>query len=337
MTLNAIDENRLLGVWRNMRRSPAQLNALHEADAELVPIGNDQILATTIDTVDEEIAAGLYPDAETAGWVAAAASLSDLAAVGATPVGLVASVLAPAPDTAAWLAGVARGLDGAAAEAGTYVLGGDTGRAAGASSVTVCAQGLVARESVLARVGMLPGDELYASAPLGDGAVWAAQQLLRLPLGVEAFRPSCRAPFCSSVRTHLSAAMDTSDGLIATLDQLARINEVGVDLMAPLGAVLSPAALKLSQGAGVSPLTLLAVFHGEFELVVAVPRRHRDAFEAASGNQGHRPVYLGHVRSEPGVSADGRALDTAAIRNASAIAAVDPAAYLQALTALTTS
>ena len=57
-SLSMILENRRLGRWGELlARSPAQLNGLQEADAELVPLpGGQQLLAVTIDTVAEELA-----------------------------------------------------------------------------------------------------------------------------------------------------------------------------------------------------------------------------------------------------------------------------------------
>ena len=66
--------------------------ARHEADAELVPLGDGRYLAVTMDVLAEEMEAGLYKEPETMGWILVQANLSDLAAVGATPIGLVLGI-----------------------------------------------------------------------------------------------------------------------------------------------------------------------------------------------------------------------------------------------------
>lgn len=74
---------------RHFARSPRQLNGLQESDAELIRLGNELILAMTTDTIAEEIRAGLYADPWLAGWMTVMANFSDIAAVGAEPLGIV--------------------------------------------------------------------------------------------------------------------------------------------------------------------------------------------------------------------------------------------------------
>jgi thiamine-monophosphate kinase len=344
--LDAVGENRLLALWgAHQRRHPEQVNALHEADAELVPLpGTDRLLAVTTDTVSEEIALGFYPDAGTIGWVAAAASLSDLAAVAAEPVGLVVAVTLPRGAPRAFAEGLAVGLDAAARAAGTYVLGGDTNFGA-AASVTTTAIGTVAKGRALTRVGCAPGEVVYASGRLGAGAL---PVLRAMGLAVDpghgpsavgegrgrsaaadsaavAFRPRPRLRVARLLPGWATACMDTSDGLVATLDQLARLNGVGFDVTAPLAEVLEPAVREALERAGLDPLLALAQPHGEFELVFTVPAALSAAFEAHARLGGLEPVRLG-VTTEPGPAAqaptlrfsgDGapRTLDGARIRN----------------------
>ena len=350
--LDAIGENRLLAVWgAHLRRHPAQVNALHTADAELVPLpGTDRLLAVTTDTVLEEIALGFYPDAETIGWVAAAASLSDLAAVGAEPIGIVSAVTLLRDAAPGFMVGLAAGLDAAAAAAGTFVLGGDTNFGATAS-ITVTALGSVPRDAALTRVGCRAGEIVYASGPLGAGAL-PVMRALGLAAGTgpagetceagpgsataarvngagpdsaaAAFRPNPRLREARLLAGHATACMDTSDGLVATLDQPARLNGVGFDVSAPLAAVLVPAVRAACERAGLHPLLALAQPHGEFELVFTVPAERAERFEAAARRGGFEPLRLG-VTTDCGLAplapalrftGDGlRVLEGARIRN----------------------
>ena len=126
-----VAENRRLTRWAELLpRAPGQVGDVHETDAELVPLGDGRLLALTVDTVAEEIALGLYREPETAGRIAVTAALSDLAAVGADPIGLLLSVTLPARDAESVQESVARGVAEAARDAGTWVLGGDTNEGA---------------------------------------------------------------------------------------------------------------------------------------------------------------------------------------------------------------
>jgi thiamine-monophosphate kinase len=367
-SLDAIGENRLLGLWgAHQRRHPEQLNALHEADAELVPLsGSGRLLAVTTDTVSEEIALGFYPDAGTIGWVAAVASLSDLAAVAAEPIGLVVAVTLPRALPRGFAEELAAGLDAAARAAGTYVLGGDTNAGAEAS-VTTTAFGTVATGEQLSRMGCGVGETVYASGRLGAGAM---PVLRAMGLAVDTrpggslardgrepaagrgdvgcgdvpFRPCPRLREARLLPGWATACMDSSDGLVATLDQLARLNGVGFDVTAPLAEVLEPAVREACEHAGLDSLLALAQPHGEFELAFTVPTARAAAFEAHARRAGFEPVRLG-VTTEPGPAArapalrfsgDGspRTLDGARIRNLVAEEAGDLRRCAAALAAL---
>jgi len=337
-----VGENAFLALWgERLRRHPAQVNALHEADAELVPLpGTGRLLAVTTDTVAEEIALGFYRDPETIGWVAAAASLSDLAAVAAEPVGLVTAVTLPRGAPRAFAEGLAKGLDDAARAAGTFILGGDT-NLGDAASVTTTAVGTVAEGERLTRVGSAAGDVVYASGRLGGGAL-AVMRAMGLSAAGD-FRPCPRLREGRLVAGWASACMDTSDGLVATLDQLSRLNGVGFDVTAPLADVVVPEAHAACRAAGLDPLLALAQPHGEFELVFTVPGVRAEAFERHAREHGFEPVRLGVATALQAADAVAlrfsgggapRVLDGARIRNLQADVGSDPARYAVALAAL---
>jgi len=88
-----VRENALVeSLVRALPRSSLQRNGVGESDAELVRLpGSDLLLAITNDAIVEEIEIGLYRDPYLIGWVTVVASASDLAAVGADPVGILLS------------------------------------------------------------------------------------------------------------------------------------------------------------------------------------------------------------------------------------------------------
>src|SRR4051812_22116178 len=97
------------------------------------------------------------------GYKAAAVNLSDLAAAGADPLGLVVSLGAPPETGVDDLVALYEGLN----EPGVDVVGGDTVRAERLYlSVTALGQS----ERVPGRAGAEPGDALVVSGPLGASA-----------------------------------------------------------------------------------------------------------------------------------------------------------------------
>jgi len=318
--LDAVLENRLLSGWAaNLPRSARQVNQPHEADAELVRLGDGRLLAATVDAIDEELRFGLYREPATVGHLAAIASLSDLAAVGAEPLGLLLAVTLPenAEEARRTQRELARGLAEVARQAGTFVLGGDTSLGA-ALSISCTGLGIVPEGEALLRVGARPGDLLYASGPLGDGAAFAVAKLLdaRTAPPEDTFRPPLRLAHGRALRRIGRVCMDTSDGLIATLDQLARLNRLAVEVEAPLDQLLSSAAREVGARLALTPFELLAACHGEFELVFAVPPERRGALDRAARGLGWDPVPIGRFVQGSGLRAGGREIDGAAVRNA---------------------
>ena len=336
--LMVIAECRLHTRWYDvLPRHPDQLTALHESDAELMQLPDGSILALTTDSISEEVALGLYDDPETAGWVAAVASLSDLAAVGAKPIGLLAAVTLPREATEMWQDGIGRGLAEACTDVGTWVLGGDT-NLGDSIALTTTAAGIIAPGRHLTRRGAAPGDVVCCTGPLGAGIGPVARCIPGLPpFPPHRFRPRARVAAGQAMAALATCGIDTSDGLIAALDQLARLNSVGIEITAAPDALLIPSVLTFCQIAGLDSLVPLAQPHGEFELVFTVPaHRYAEAAEAMRG-AGCDPVELGRVVSAPGLrftAGKRRDVDGAAIRNLAACAGEDPAAYFGALSAL---
>jgi thiamine-monophosphate kinase len=338
--LAEIAENRLLDGWaRVFTRRPDQLNGAHGADAELVPLPcGELLLAITVDTIEEEIEMGFYRDPETIGWMAVTVSLSDLAAVGADPLGLLISVTLPGDATAGFREGLARGVEAACRAAGTYILGGDT-NVGHRTSVSSVGAGIVPRARVQLRTGCGTGDLLYATGPLGAGGAVAARSLFPLADGRPplAFRPRSRLREGRALAGFATACMDSSDGLVSTLDQLLRLNGVGFELTTPLDQLLDPEALLLARVMGADPLLMLAQPHGEFELVFTIPGREQDRFLAHAAAEGWEPLFLGRVIPEPVLLVAGpvpRVVDGARIRNLLHDVGGDLGRYLTELTRL---
>lgn len=340
MTLDAVLENAMLGRWDALlQRHPEQLNKIHEADAELVPLPGGELLAVTTDTIAEEIASGLYRDPRTIGWMAAVVSLSDLAAVGARPLGLVISATLPARDPDIWQQGIAEGLSQACREMGVFVLGGDTNTAA-EPSITSCAVGTVRSGRAVTRMGARPGQKLYASGPLGAGSCQAAAALLGVPSELyaeEDFRPLARIDVADIISEFAGCCMDTSDGLIGTLDQLMRLNAVGFCIDRPTQELLDEKSRAVCAAMGLPPLVMPAGYHGEFELVFTVAQDRGEEFEARCRQRGWEPLQLGEVTAEPVLefsAGGGRIVDGARIRNLLLETKGDIGVYLKTLVGL---
>jgi thiamine-monophosphate kinase len=165
-------------------------------------------------------------------------------------------------------------------------------------------------------------------------ALLLGQEALRSELESR-YRPLARLAEGAALRACVSAMIDTSDGLISALDELARVNGLGVTI-AWDPALLDPAALEALRPLGVPPWVLLAGEHGDYELVFAVPVARQAAFEALVAGWARPPVPVGVVAQGPGLQLQrpGRAptpFAGAFVRNLLADVGGDWPAYVRAL------
>jgi thiamine-monophosphate kinase len=323
-TLETILENRLLNTWiRHFNRAPFQINNPHEADAELIEIEDDssRLLAITIDTISEEISTGLYQTPFTMGWVTVMAGFSDLAAVGAVPLGIVTAISLEPNRSDSFKQGIAQGMSAACKRLGVFILGGDTNTGS-MISLTGCAVGIVPKENKMIRIGCRPGDSVFISGPAGSGSALGLTRFAGIfenAFPENDYRPIARLKEGQLIRNYASCCMDTSDGVIATLDQLMRLNQVGFEIdMAP-ERFLHPAALALANTVNLPAWMMLAGHHGEFELIFTIPPKHIDPFLNYANGQNWMPFRIGKVIEKPTVKflLNGKleGIDTGRIRN----------------------
>lgn len=317
-------------------RSPHQCNGRHESDAELVRLPGGPVLALTTDAISEEIESGLYADPYLIGWMTVLVNASDLAAVGAAPLGILLNQTLPPTMGDGALEALQRGVAEASSAGGLPVLGGDTNFGP-RLHMSGCAAGLVADGRALTRLGASPGDRLFASGPLGLGGAFALARMTQPHAPAPPFLPRPRLAEGEVVRRHASCCMDTSDGAIATLDELSRLNAVGF-LLEPLDRLLHPAALASAATSRLPAWFMLAGPHGEFELLFTVPDSRVGGFRADAGRLGWEPLEIGTVIAVPelrlSVPGGAARLDARAARDAYARAGGDVTRYLAALFAL---
>jgi thiamine-monophosphate kinase len=228
----------------------------------------------------------LFPIADL-GYRTAIAALSDIAAMGGRPSGVVVSICAPGDvDVIA----IERGVAEACVTTGCAVVGGDLSKAA-VTSVTACVLGDEPLGGAVPRSGARPGDAVFVTGPLGgaamghrlrrDGAAlddpalrWFRRPRTRLEEGVVA------------ARSGATAMLDVSDGLARDVRRLADASGVGIDL----DAVPLREGATLEEGLGGGE---------DYELVFS----HRDAAAVADafGSKGlDAPIRIGTVTSDVG-------------------------------------
>lgn len=174
-----------------------------------------------------------------AGWLLATMNLSDLAAAGARPEGLVVNYTLPGSTTADFLDRIMQGVDDCAKRHGTAVVGGDL-RDGREMVLSATAIGRRPRGTALGRRGASPGDRLMVIGSPGylwDAALMITEGVEVLPEHAKAIRWRAGRPIAQLeagrriARAGLAtAALDLSDGLYAGVRLLAEVNSCGAAL-----------------------------------------------------------------------------------------------------------
>ncbi len=242
---------------------------LHDAPTADLPVGPgddaavlDDGTVVTVDMAVEDVhfrRAWLAPEA--IGYRTAAAALSDLAAMAAEPVAVLASVAFPTSDVPDVATAVMGGLREAVEAAGAVLAGGDVSRSPGGMVLDIVALGRC--DAPVLRSGAAPGMELWVTGTLG-GAAAAVEALTR---GAEPHpgaralfeRPAPRIREASWLARHVgpAAMIDLSDGLVGDAGHVAAASGVRLEIEAPalpldeaLEGRLQEDALRLALGGG---------------------------------------------------------------------------------------
>ncbi|MDO9367936.1 MAG: thiamine-phosphate kinase [Sphingopyxis sp.] len=177
-------------------------------------------------------------------WKLVAVNLSDLAAKGAAPVGVLVGY---SLGDDAWDAAFVEGLDTVLRRFGVILLGGDTVRVpAGAPrSFGLTAIGRAPPGGAPSRSGARPGDQIWVTGSIGNAGLGLAMRLGNEEPNETCLaaytRPQPQLTFGQAVVPHVHAMMDVSDGLLIDAQRMALASgcEFGIMLEAiPLSAAL---------------------------------------------------------------------------------------------------
>ena len=204
----------------------------------------------------------------TVGRRALVANLSDLAAMGARPLGFTLSLVAPPALSLARVDGLLAGLLREAARHGCPLIGGNVS-AGGETSLAITALGAVARGRALTRAGCRAGDRLCVTGVLGAAALDRVRAERRggrvrhvaVPR-LEAGRALVRAP-------GIGGCIDLSDGL--ELDAEHLLGPAGLAAELDLSALPLPRGFaRASADLGRDPLALACGGGEDYELLFSV-------------------------------------------------------------------
>lgn len=223
--------------------------------------------STDVVSFDRHMPAGM--SYEQFGWYAAAVSFSDLAAMGARPVGFLAALALPDDLDLQAACDIMSGIDQCAEFCGTGISGGDTKK--GPGIITGTAVGLMEDRTPMLRSGARPGDVVCVTGPLGGPA--AAMAAIDHGLEAEGARQCLYVPIprveeglALAASGVVTSCMDLSDSLATSLNTICEESGVGLDVeydFLPRG----PDVHEVAEVTGVSEEKMLLDFGGEYELL----------------------------------------------------------------------
>ncbi len=247
-------------------------------DAAVMAVEEGHRLVVTSDALVSGVHFTPQAPPDTVAAKALRVNLSDLAAMGARPLGYTLAAALPRDVTPSWLEAFSRSLAADQKSFGIVLIGGDTVVTPGPMTLTICALGLVPEGRELRRSGARPGDRVYVSGTIGDAALGLMAVKGQLPglgesldaeLRDRYHRPRPRIALGLKLLGIANAAIDISDGLVADLGHVCAASGVA----ATIDATRIPLSTAAQTVTAADDTFLSAILSGgdDYELLFSAP------------------------------------------------------------------
>ena len=231
-------EAQFIDTMRSLAQHPAARGLVD--DAAVLEIGGETLVLTHDMLVE---GTHFLPGSDPAdiAWKLVATNISDLAAKGAEPLGvLIGHMLGEDDDR------FAEGLAEVLAHYNVPLLGGDTVSAGSTRALGLTAIGSATHIPVPSRKGACPGDAIHVTGRLG--AAMMGFEALRDDTGADSSsyrQPMARLAEGMLLAPHVTAMMDVSDGLLLDAFRLAEASEVTLAIDSALAPIDAPESRRL--------------------------------------------------------------------------------------------
>jgi thiamine-monophosphate kinase len=278
-------------IWRFFKVG-AESMAQTQKNQVLLGIGDDcallqpdpaQGLAITSDMLVEGRHFFANANPEWLGHKALAVNLSDLAAMGAKPVGFTLALALPHADSS-WLAQFSQGLFRLAQHWQCPLIGGDTTQ--GPLTICITALGHVPTGAAIKRSSAKVGDDIWVSGSLGDarlalGALrreWLLDHSSLEAVLPRMHEPEPRITLGMQLRGIASSALDVSDGLLGDLRHILNASQVNAEVLIdqlPISRTLASQTEQLRRQCAANG-------GDDYELCFTAPKNARTEIESLS-------------------------------------------------------
>ncbi len=255
-------------MMRAMARDPAARGLMD--DIAVIELGKETLILTH-DMMAEDVHWLPKADPADVAWKLVSVNLSDLAAKGARPLGVLLGFMLGESE---WDRRFAEGLERALAHYAVPLLGGDTVSNKGDKrAVGLTAVGAATHRPVPSRSGARAGDVLYVTGTLGDAL--AGFELAEAGLdGVDELsaayhRPVARLSDGQVLGPIVTAIMDVSDGLLLDAERMAAASKVEIRI--DIDAIPLSAAYRAMRGDSLDSRLQAASWGDDYQLLFTAP------------------------------------------------------------------
>ena len=233
------------------------------------------------------------------GWSIVAVSLSDIAAMGGRPLGVLTAIGMTRGHPIDYLEQIVDGMNDCAQRFGTSIVGGDTKEH---EILTLCstAIGVVDKDKILLRKGARPGDLIAVSGELGRAGAGFYSMKRNLSLDeAEAVlrRPQPRLKEAAALAESglVTSCMDISDGLSSSVFEMSRNSGLTYEIdyaLIPKAKEVEKAFQDIER-----QKSLVLNFGDDFELLFTVRRESASSLESIASDIGCPLTVIGKVTS----------------------------------------
>ena len=244
-------------------------------DASAVDLGADKLAVINMDMLVKKTDVPRTMSLWQAARKAVIMNISDLAAKGAQPIALLASIGVPPELTKTDIQQIGKGLNAGAREYGAYILGGDTNEAS-ELVISCMALGVCSKHQLIKRSDAKPGDYVAVTGSFGKTASGLKILMdgflapeIRDVLVDSVLMPTARVQegVALSQSKAATASIDSSDGLAWSLHELSRASNVGFRLD---NVAVAVEVERFAELHGFDSLELALYGGEEYELLVTV-------------------------------------------------------------------
>ena len=222
-------------------------------DAALLELSSLKNLVVTTDTLVEKIHFGLTDNPYLIAKKLMRINLSDLAAMGSSPLAYLLNLALPKKVTDQWLGRFTLGLKEDQKKYNIFLAGGDTVATTGPIVLSLTAFGFNQKGLYHKRSGAKEGDSIFVSGTVGDSALGlvSIKKELKIPkkdrefLIQKYFLPEPRISLGEKLLTIASSAIDVSDGLAQDINHICVSSGIGAQLFFSKLPISSSAKLLL--------------------------------------------------------------------------------------------